>query len=64
MLENPYHYRDSRTDGVMDVVFQHVPAEEIYGVTGIQFLPFNTIFQLYAASQRDAATARCGAHVR
>ena len=51
LLQNPYHYRDRRTDGVMNAVFERVPAEEIYRVTGIQFLPFNTLFQLYAASQ-------------
>ena len=49
LLQNPFHYRDRRTDGVMESVFQHVPADEIYAVTGIQFLPFNTLFQLYAA---------------
>ena len=48
LLQNPYHYRDSRTDGVMEAVFQRLPADEIYAVTGIQFLPFNTLFQLYA----------------
>ena len=51
LLQNPYHYRDSRTDGVMDQVFERVPADDIYATTGIQFLPFNTLFQLYAAAQ-------------
>ena len=49
LLQNPYHYRDKRTDGVMESVFERVPAEQIYDVTGIQFLPFNTLYQLYAA---------------
>ena len=49
LLENPYHYRDKRTDGVMEAVFERVSAEDIYAVTGIQFLPFNTLYQLYAA---------------
>ena len=49
LVENPYHYRDSRTDGVMNTVFERVPREEIYATTGIQFLPFNTLYQLYAA---------------
>ncbi len=52
LLQNPFHYRDSRTDGVMDAVCKRVSADEIYGVTGIQFLPFNTLFQLYAACQQ------------
>jgi rhamnulokinase len=51
LIQNPYHYRDRRTDGVMDRVFARVTAEQIYAVTGIQFLPFNTLYQLYAACQ-------------
>ena len=51
LLQNPYHYRDGRTDGVMEEVFARVPREEIYRITGIQFLPFNTLFQLYSASR-------------
>jgi rhamnulokinase len=49
LVQNPYHYRDRRTDGVMEAVQHLVPADEIYAVTGIQFLPFNTLYQLYAA---------------
>jgi rhamnulokinase len=61
LLGNPYHYRDARTDGVMDAVFARVPRERIYEITGIQFLSFNTLYQLVAASQStprllDAAT--------
>ncbi len=50
LLENPYHYRDARTDGIMDAVFEQVAKENIYDITGIQFLPFNTLYQIYAAS--------------
>ena len=49
LLENPYHYRDARTEGIMDKVFAQIPRENIYSITGIQFLPFNTLYQLYAA---------------
>src|SRR5207244_6405346 len=52
LLQNPYHYRDSRTAGVMEQVFRLVPREEIYRATGIQFMPINTIYQLFAA-RRD-----------
>jgi rhamnulokinase len=46
----PVHaYRSSRTDGVMEAVREQVGAERIYDVTGIQFLPFNTAYQLVAA---------------
>src|SRR5580700_10200708 len=52
LLQNPYHYRDSRTQGAMEEVFRRVPKEEIYRATGIQFMPINTLYQLVAA-QRD-----------
>jgi rhamnulokinase len=61
LLGNPYHYRDDRTDGVMDAVFSRVPRVRIYEVTGIQFLPFNTLYQLVSAAQRtpgDLAAAQ------
>jgi rhamnulokinase len=51
LLSTPYHYRDSRTDGIMDDVFEQVPRSDIYAITGIQFLPFNTLYQLVAASR-------------
>ena len=53
MLQNPYHYRDRRTEGVMEEVFRKVSKEEIYRATGIQFMPINTLYQLFA----DVATA-------
>src|SRR5262249_2724738 len=52
LVENPYPYRDARTDGVMRRVLERVPAEDIYAVTGVQFLPFNTLYQLIAACER------------
>ena len=51
LLQNPYHYRDQRTDGVMDLVFAKVSKEEIYRETGIQFMSINTVFQLFAAKR-------------
>jgi rhamnulokinase len=49
ILELPYAYRDHRTDKAMDDLFRIIPKEELYNLTGIQFLQFNTVFQLYAA---------------
>ena len=49
LLGNPVHYRDARTEGVMDKVTTKVPADELYAITGIQQLPFNTVYQLVAA---------------
>lgn len=48
LLGLPYHYRDARTDHIMDVALSHVPRQKIFEQTGLQFLPFNTLFQLVA----------------
>jgi rhamnulokinase len=48
LIGNPYHYRDSQTNGMMDKVFQRVPREEIFAQTGIQFLQINTLYQLFS----------------
>jgi len=50
LLQKPYHYRDTRTVGMMERVFRKVPKEEIYQATGVQFLPINTLYQVYAAA--------------
>jgi rhamnulokinase len=52
LIENPYHYRDARTDGMVEEVTGKVTSERIYEQTGIQFMALNTLYQLYAASQR------------
>ena len=44
----PYHYRDSRTDKIVDEVYQLISRDELYKSTGIQEMQLNTIFQLYA----------------
>ncbi len=51
LLGNPYHYRDSRTNGMMEAAFREVPREEIYRQTGIQFMQLNSLFQLLAMVQ-------------
>lgn len=48
ILGNPYHYRDKRTDNIMEEVFKIIPKEEIFAETGIQFMQINTIYQLYS----------------
>jgi len=52
LLMNPYHYRDQRTDNILEYAFAKVSADRVYDVTGLQFMNFNTIFQLLA-SLRD-----------
>jgi rhamnulokinase len=46
LLGNPYMYRDSRTNGILDRTFARVPKEEIFNATGIQFMQLNSLFQL------------------
>jgi rhamnulokinase len=48
LLGNPYHYRDSHTEGMMDEVILKLGKEQLFRRTGLQFLPFNTIYQLAA----------------
>ena len=55
LLGNPVHYRDARTAGVMDRVLRTVPAGDLYAVTGLQQLPFNTIYQLVAETFLERA---------
>jgi rhamnulokinase len=63
LIENPYHYRDSRTAGVMEKVFRYVSRKEIYAITGIQFLPFNTLYQLYAANESTPNLLKTARHL-
>ncbi|MFO0898060.1 MAG: FGGY-family carbohydrate kinase [Pirellulales bacterium] len=48
LLGNPYHYRDHRTDGLLERAFQVVPREQIFAASGLQFMQFNTLYQLWA----------------
>src|SRR5437763_2137691 len=52
LLGNPRHYRDPHTEGVMEAAFEKVPRADLYRRTGLQFMRFNTLFQLLAL-QRD-----------
>src|SRR4051812_32803525 len=64
VLGLPFHYRDDRTDGMIERAFERVPAERLYAAAGIQTMPINTVFQLLAdegsaaleAAQRIALT--------
>jgi rhamnulokinase len=53
LLGNPVHYRDGRHETAVPAVHAVVPAEELYRISGLQHLPFNTVFQL--AAQRGSA---------
>ncbi|MFV2114250.1 rhamnulokinase family protein [Micromonospora sp. LOL_025] len=59
LLGNPVHYRDSRTDGVLEQVAAKVGEQRLYQITGLQQLPFNTLYQLVAtAGSPQSAAAR------
>ena len=58
LLENPYHYRDSRTDGMMEKAFKLMPRRAIYDATGVQFLQLNTLYQLLAMSHANSDILR------
>jgi len=46
LIGNPYHYRDDRTDGMLEEAFKRVPRAEIFNQTGIQFMRLNSLYQL------------------
>ncbi|MEJ2614546.1 MAG: FGGY family carbohydrate kinase, partial [Ignavibacteriaceae bacterium] len=48
LLELPYTYRDSRTNGIPEKVFEKISPEDIYNRTGIQFMQINSLYQLYS----------------
>ncbi|TFG48005.1 MAG: rhamnulokinase [Candidatus Brocadiia bacterium] len=52
LIENPYHYRDSRNNDMIEKACQIMPQEQIYMNSGIQFLQFNSLYQLLACKQQ------------
>ena len=51
LVENPVHYRDARNDGMVEFAKKYMSHEEMYDITGIQFMDFNTIFQLLSLKE-------------
>jgi rhamnulokinase len=51
LLGQPFAYRDARTNGIMEKAFQKVPRVKIFAQTGLQFMQFNSLFQLLAAKR-------------
>lgn len=52
LLENPIHYRDTRTHGMIEEAEKYISKKEIYNITGIQFMEFNTLYQLLALKKK------------
>jgi rhamnulokinase len=57
LIEDPICYRDSRTQGVMEEVVGRISREDLFTRTGLQFMAFNTLFQLYAHTQEGIPAA-------
>jgi rhamnulokinase len=54
LIEAPYHYRDSRTNGMMEKAFEAMPKRDIYQHSGIQFMQLNSIYQLLAMRRANS----------
>jgi rhamnulokinase len=61
LIGNPFHYRDNRTDGMLELAFARLPRQEIYRQTGVQFMQINTLYQLYAMRLENSPALRCAA---
>lgn len=53
LLGQPWNYRDSRTEGMLQKAFSRVPKPEIFAETGLQFMQLNSLYQLLAMCERD-----------
>jgi rhamnulokinase len=61
LLGTPYHYRDARTDGMIELAAELLAPEQRYARTGTQTMPINTVFQLLA--ERDAPALQVAEHI-
>lgn len=63
LIGNPYHYRDGRTQGMYDKAFQIVSKEEIFAETGLQFMEFNTLYQLLSMKLSGSPQLEAAEHL-
>lgn len=59
LLGNPVHYRDGRTDGMIEKACNILSEKEIYDTTGIAFQKFNTLYQLMAMKESGSPLLDC-----
>ena len=59
LLGLPHHYRDARTDHAAEEVDRLLPRRALYEETGIQTMPFNTLYQLHAQRRRQSELLDC-----
>jgi rhamnulokinase len=63
ILGAPYAYRDPHTDGMPEKYFKIVPREKVYGLTGIQVMNFNSLYQLFALKQANNSLIEAAAGI-
>lgn len=63
LLEEPYHYRDPRTDGSLEQIYRHISPEELFALTGIQPWPYNTLMQLVAQARQSPTSFERAQHL-
>jgi rhamnulokinase len=63
LLELPVAYRDPRTDGMMELFLKRMDRATVYKRTGIQFMPINTLYQLFSIAQKEPGTLKKGKHL-
>lgn len=63
LLRNPYCYRDPHTEGAMEEYFRQIPREKVYEKTGIQFMNFNSLFQLSTLRRNNDAALNAASKI-
>lgn len=63
ILGTPRSYRDPYTDGIPEEYFDIIPRKEVYGMTGIQIMNFNSLFQLYAAKKEKSSVLKAAKQI-
>ena len=63
LIDCPRCYRDERTNGVPEKLFDTVARDEVFALTGIQFMQFNSLYQLYAMRLDDAPALHAAARL-
>jgi rhamnulokinase len=63
LISNPVHYRDPRTNGMVENFFQRLPRSRVYSATGIQTMQINTLFQLAYLSEHRPETLKIARHL-
>ncbi|MGB8319086.1 MAG: rhamnulokinase family protein, partial [Ignavibacteriaceae bacterium] len=58
LLELPHTYRDNRTNGIPEKVYEKISPEDIYNRTGIQFMQINSLYQLYSIKLSNESLLR------